>query len=245
MYSSGPDSRWRPALNDVWHLRAFDWLRQLGADELGRLQSASTDRTYARGETVFAPETHPHELYLLERGLVRIFRLSSDGGEMTFGYVAPGEVFGELTAFGDFPRESFAVAVHPSHVWTIPAALFRQLLAERPTLVLEVTRQIGQRMKRIESRVETLVFRDVRSRLAGILCELSEDFGVRRRDGIELDIDVNQRELATLVGATRQSVNACLGELEDAGLIVREGRRLILVKPDELARVARPVVDAD
>ncbi len=225
-------------LNDVWHLRAVDWLKELSTEEFRSLQLGSRHLDFDRGETVFAPETHPHELYLLERGLVRIYRLSSEGSETTFGYVAPGEVFGELTAFGEFPRESFAVAVHPSRVWKIPVSLFQRLIEGRPSVVLEITRQIGQRMKRIESRVEKLVFRDVRSRLAGILLELSEDFGVHRGDRIALDIEVTQSELATLVGSTRQTINASLGELEDAGLIERDGRRLVLVKPIELARVA-------
>jgi CRP-like cAMP-binding protein len=216
-----------------------DWLRELAPEELERLQRASSRCDHERGATIFAPADHPHELYLLERGLVRIYRLSSHGAEMTFGYVAPGEVFGELTAFGDFPRESYAAAVHPSRVWKIPVPVFQRMLEERPAVMLEVTRQIGQRMKRIESRVERLVFRDVRARVVGILLELSEDFGVRRGDAIALDIDLTQSELATLVGSTRQTINTSLGELEHAGLIERNGRRLILLKPNELARAAR------
>jgi len=232
-------------LSDVWHLRTLDWLRELAPEELEQLRRGSAHRDYGRDATVFTPDSNPHELYLLERGLVRIYRLSSDGNETTFGYVAPGEVFGELSAFGDFPRESFAVAVRPSRVWKIPVPRFQQMLQRRPAVVLEITRQIGQRMKRIESRVERLVFRDVRSRLAGTLLELSEDFGVPLGEGVKLDIDVNQSELATLVGSTRQTINASLGELESAGLIERDGRRLVLLKPNELARVARPRATAD
>lgn len=204
-----------------------------------RLQRASVRCDFGRGATVFTPDSDPHELYLLERGLVRIYRLSNEGNETTFGYVAPGEVFGELPAFGDFPRESFASAVHPSRVWKIPVPPFQRMLEQRPAVMLAVTRQIGQRMKRIESRVEKLVFRDVRARLAGILLELSEDFGKPRGDALALEIDLTQSELATLVGSTRQTINTSVGELESAGLIEREGRRLILVKPKELARVAR------
>ncbi len=226
-----------PPLNDVWHLHDLDWLRELSEPELEALRRRSDARNYRRGATVFAPQTHPHSLYLLERGLVRIYRLSRDGAETTFGYVAPGEVFGELTAFGDFPRESFATAVHPSRVWKIPREVFQNLLAERPGLVFEITRQIGQRMKRIESRVENLVFRDVRSRVARILLELAEDFGVRRAEQLVVDLELTQGELATLVGSTRQSVNASLGDLEEAGLVQREGRRLVVVKPRELARL--------
>lgn len=236
------DAEREPSLNDprqdVWHLRAADWLQELSEDEIEGLRRESSSRDYDRGATVFTPENHPHSLCLLERGLVRIYRISEAGDETSFGYVAPGEVFGELTAFGDFPRESFAEAVHPARVWRIPLKPFQRLLNQHSGLVLAITRQIGRRMKRIENRVENLVFRDVRSRVAGILIELIEDFGRARGDEVVLDIELTQSELATLVGSTRQTVNASLGELEREGLVEREGHKLAVLKPAGLARVA-------
>ncbi len=217
----------------------MDWLQQLSDEERAGLFGHSASRDHARGATIFTPSSEPHSVYLLEKGLVRIYRLSGDGEETTFGYVAPGEVFGELAAFGDFARESFAVAVRASRVWRIPLGRFQNLMERRPGVVLRLTRQIGQRMKRIESRVENLVFRDVRTRLAHILVELVEDFGRERGDERVLDLDLTQSELATLVGSTRQTVNVSLGELEDQGLIRREGRRLVVVKPSELQQAAR------
>jgi CRP/FNR family cyclic AMP-dependent transcriptional regulator len=222
-----------------------DWLQELSEDEIGRLRRGSTYRDYEKGETVFTPDGHPHSLYLLERGLVRIYRLSSDGAETTFGYVAPGEVFGELSMLGDYPRESFALAVHRSRVWRIPRELFLDVVGSRPAVVLEVTRQIGQRLKRIESRVENLVFRDVRSRIAHMLLELAEDFGRPRDSHLVLDLELTQSELATLVGSARQTINATLKDLETEGLIGREGRRIILFKPQELERIARSTLGRD
>lgn len=226
-------------LRDVWHLRSVDWLSELPTEDLDKLQSASIARQYQGGEMVFVPENDPHELFVLERGLVRIFRLSRDGAETTFGYVAPGEAFGELAVFGDYSRESFAQATRPSRVWKIPGAVFRQLLTSHPDLVLAVTRQIGARFKRIESRIENLVFRDARSRVAHILLELAEDFGRDEAGLVVLDIDITQAELATLVGITRQTANGCLRELEQEGLLTRQGRHLALKSRDRLGEIAR------
>lgn len=227
----------------VWALHHIDWFAELSDAERDRLKSASTIREFAPGETVFSPTPTPHSVYLLERGRVRIYRLSENGGETTFGYVTPGEVFGELAALGDYARESFAQAAEPSRAWRIPREVFQQVIAARPRLVLEVSRQIGERLKRIESRVENLVFRDVRSRLAHMLLELAEDFGAPVADGpgLALDVQITQAELATLVGSTRQSVNATLGELEHEGLVARNSRRLVLPDPDALRRAARRV----
>lgn len=219
-------------------MRNLDWLEEMDAGERSELERGAVPRRYARGEMVFAPTPHPQSVYLLESGLVRIYRLSECGGETSFGYVAPGEVFGELPAFGDYPRESFAQAVRPSQAWKIPRENFRRLLSARSALALRVTRQIGDRLKRVESRIEDLVFRTVRTRVARMLGELADDFGQLENGRQVIDIPITQSELATLVGATRQTVNQTLRELSAEGLIGRDNRRIVVLRPELLGRLA-------
>ena len=223
---------------DFWHLHGFDWLSELSAAEASALRRSALQRSYEPGEMIFTPNPTPHSVYLLEDGRVRVFRLSVDGSETTFGYVAPGEVFGELAVFADAPRESFAQAVEPCIAWRVPRAAFQRLIEERPSLVLEVTQQIGHRMKRIESRVENLIFRDAQSRLARILLELADDFGVEREGVLQLELDLTQAEIGTLIGSSRQTVNACLRDLEAAGMVEREPGALVIAKPEELRRLS-------
>jgi len=205
------------------------WLKDPSETHRQVLRQVSATRRYAAGEIIFAPERDPDSVFLLQSGLARIYRLSEGGMETTFGYVSDGDVFGEFVAFGDFPRESFAQAVRESAVWKIPGQTFNQVLTSQPRLVFEVARQLAERLKRIEGRVESLACRDVRARVARILLELAADFGHRDDQGrTVIDAPVTQAEIATLVGSTRQSVNASLGDLERAGIIERDGRRLLL-----------------
>jgi CRP-like cAMP-binding protein len=234
----------RVAMGDVWYLKQIDWLQELDEREWGQLRARATRHAFGAGETVFAPARDPRSVYLLESGSVRIYRVSREGDEATLGYIAPGEVFGELAGFGDFPRESFAAAVGASMVWKIPVDLFRSLVTARPRMTMAVTRQVGERLKSVEMRVESLVFRDVRSRLALLLLELEKDFGKREGERRLLDLPLTQSELASLVGASRQSVNAALGELQRDGLIAREGRRMVLLAPDRLRALGEATAHA-
>lgn len=226
----------RELVDDFWHLHNFDWLTELSARETERLQRQSVRRQYRAGEMVFTPAPHPHSVYLLERGLVRIYRLSPSGAETTFGYVRPGEIFGELAVFSSRPRESFAKAVRASLVWRLRREVIQEVLAAHPGIGVAVTKQVGSRLKRIESRVEHLVFRSVPSRVAGILLELAEDFGRREPHGLVVDLALSQQELATLVGASRQTVNASLRDLERVGVIRRDSGRCVLLDVDALRR---------
>jgi CRP-like cAMP-binding protein len=227
----------RTSSSDVWHLKRIDWLEQLGEDEWRRLRGRSSRHVFANRATIFTPVPDPRSVYLLETGAVRIYRISADGDEVSLGYVAPGEVFGELAGFGEYPRESFAVAAAASVVWRIPVEIFRGLLSSRPELVLVVTRQIGDRMKRVESRVESLVFRSIRARLAIVLLELADDFARSEGEALVFDAVFTQQDLATLVGATRQSVNGALGELRADGCLRMDGRRFRIEDPKRLHRL--------
>jgi len=225
-------------VDDIWFLKQIDWLQELSSEEWTALRERAKRHSFGLNQMVFEPTHDPRSVYLLEAGRVRIYRLSVDGDEATLGYVTEGEVFGELAGFGTYRRESFAVAQTPSQVWKIPVALFRDLVSRRPSLVLEVTRQMGERMKRVESRVENLILRNVRSRLALVLLELAEDLGEESEAGFVMKLEFSQSEIATLIGATRQSVNAALARFRQEGLLQLEGTRLVLPEPDRLRSVA-------
>jgi len=229
----------------IWFLKQIDWLRELGPPEWDAVRQRASRRFFQAEQTVFEPTPDPKSVYLLESGRVRIYRLSNEGAEATLGFILPGEVFGELVAFGDYRRESFAAAQVASSVWRIPADLFRSWVVTRPKLGIEVTRQMGERMKRVESRVESLIFRSVRSRLALVLFELAEDFGERNGDGLILDLGLSQAKLATLIGTTRQSVNAVFVDLKEDGVLRQDGRRLEILDVKGLRALAMPYGASD
>lgn len=222
-------------------MRNIDWLAPLGERELSELERGSHACRFQRSEMIFAPTPSPRSVYLLQSGLARIFRLSEGGGETSFGYVSPGEVFGELAAFGEYPRESFAQAVRTSLVWKIPRENFQRVLAARSLLAFRITKQIGERLKKVESRVEDLALRSVRTRIARMIGELADDFGCVENGHRVIDIEMTQSELATLVGATRQTVNQTLREFSDEGLIGRDHRRIVLLAPDRLRQLVVPL----
>ncbi|WP_315981704.1 cyclic nucleotide-binding domain-containing protein [Aliamphritea spongicola] len=74
-----------------WHLESLNWLDRLSADDQEALRCASRVMEFAPREMVFTPNLEADAVFLLEKGLVRIFRTSSNGGEFTFGFIKPGK----------------------------------------------------------------------------------------------------------------------------------------------------------
>jgi CRP-like cAMP-binding protein len=225
-------------MRDIRLIGNVSWFEYLSPEEGEELAERSQCRDYKTGETVFTPTRRANSIYLLERGRARIFRVSRDGLETTFGYIVPGEVFGELAAFDHKVRESYAEAVDELRVWKIPLEIFERLLSGNSAVGFEIAKQVGERLRLVEERVADLAFLDARTRLVVCLLQLMDRFGSREDEGKGriLNLHLNQTELAQLIGVTRQTVNVGLRELEEAGLVVRRDRRTVLPDVDALRR---------
>ncbi len=221
-----------------WHIARVHWLRSLDPDEAEALRRGCSVREYARGQTIFAPTAEPDAIYLLEHGLVRIFRVSPGGEQLTLYFVHPGQVFGELSVIGDKSRESFAQATRRSVVWRMDRDALLRMMRASPRAAFEITKQVAGKLKRIESRVADLVFRPLRVRLARTVLLLAEDFGEPEGPWVSIELPLTQAELGTLVGATRQSVSECFRELAAARILTRERGRLLVLQPEALKRIA-------
>jgi len=224
---------------EFWHLQNVNWLRELPAEVADGLREAASLERYPEGALVFKPTINPEHVYLLESGLVRIYRESNRGEQVTFGYVRPGEVFGECAVFQDKPRESFAAAHEASVVLRLSRREFTVAIRSRADIMFAVAKQIEGRFKTVESRVEDLVFRNARSRLAHVILDLSQEFGQVKRDRTILAIRLTHAELAKLIGSSRPTVSIALGELEDEGVLTREGQYVGISDYDALHRIAK------
>lgn len=206
---------------DIWHLQNIDCLKTLEAPVLETLRHTAESFKCAADELVFEPSAAPHHVYILEAGLIKIYRESAQANEAVLGYIRPREVFGELTLFSDKPRESFARAVVASVGFKIPREEFRSALNQSPAATFSIAMQIEGRFKEVEARVEDLIFRNVRSRLARILIQLSHSFGTSNDGGASIERRFTHKDLAALTGASRPSISLAMGELEDEGVISR------------------------
>ena len=207
---------------DFWHVRRPPWLEGLKPALAAEIRRSALVRTYAPDEAIFGPARLPENVWLVEQGLVRIHRLAADGRDVTLALVRPGHVFGEVPVLNDSPRISFAEAIRRSICWRIPRDDFVRVVRSDLDACFSISKEIAGRMARIESRFEDLAFRSVDSRVARTLLHLAEDFGRAAGEMVLLDLVLTQAELATLVGATRQSVSESLRRLVDRGCVARD-----------------------
>lgn len=201
--------------------------------------SALTTRAVVRGHVVFQEGEKGDRLFVVLDGKVKISRAAADGRENLLAVLGPGEMFGELSLFDPGPRTATATAITESTLASLDHDDLRPLLLAQPTVAAQLLRALAQRLRRTNEAMADLVFSDVPGRVAKALLDLAERFGDESAEGVLVRHDLTQEELAQLVGASRETVNKALSEFANRGWLRLEGRSVLLIDRERLARRAR------
>ncbi|MBV9485951.1 MAG: Crp/Fnr family transcriptional regulator [Frankiaceae bacterium] len=211
----------------------------LDADSAATLEATLTTRTLARGHVVFREGDDGDRLFIVLEGKVKISRAAADGRENLLAVLGGGEMFGELSLFDPGPRTATVTTVTEAVLASLDHDDLRPLLTERPGVAVQLLMALAQRLRRTNEAMADLVFTDVPGRVAKALLDLAEKFGVQEAEGLRVRHDLTQEELAQLVGASRETVNKALSEFAHRGWLRIEGRSVLLIDPERLARRAR------
>lgn len=223
--------------NKLWYLRNIRLFDGISPSEMQEMEKITHMEEVKKRQPLYLPGDPSSNVYLLKRGRVKIANTASNGKEVTFDILEPGEVFGELDVLEDAPRSTSAETLDDAVICVIPRKDFDQYLAMHPTVMFKLTKLIGLRLKKIQSRVEDLVFRDVPARLAHLLSELGKTDGIADTQGIRLKVRLTHQEMANLIGCSRETVSATMGQFRDDGLIQMDGRAITIVNEKGLSKL--------
>lgn len=163
------------------------------------------------------PSTH---INILLKGTIKIGTHSADGKEIIKSIIHPQAMFGEMSIMGQEKRVDFAKTMSSGvEYFTVTNQAFSHLLKTNQTLNNAFMSLIGKRLSRAENRLESLIFKDARSRIIDFLKDSLAKRG--RQVGFEMMFkhSLTQQDIANLTGTSRQTVTSVLNELKKENLI--------------------------
>ena len=220
-------------------LRDTPLFEALSEEDAKALRSGIIDVHLDRGERLFTEGDAGDKLYIILTGKIKLTKAAPDGRENLLSVHGPGEMFGELSLFDPVPRTASATAVTDAELAALAHEDVRTWLSSRPEVSMHLLRALAQRLRRINEVKADLVFTDVPGRVAKALLDLAERFGVQNSDGIQVNHDLTQEELAQLVGASRETVNKALADFAARGWIQLAAKSVLVIDPDRLRKRAR------
>lgn len=216
-------------LSGIRRLRGLKNISWLTARQLNRLAGALTVDGVEKHGIIFDDKHSPESAYILLSGVARITCRNRKGGRTLLIMLAPGMIPGFPPPVAGISYSFRCEAVTDCEIGSVAIEAFIDIaLGIASADFKRMAASYSGRWDLVQLRCANFMSCTLEERVALILLELSENFGIRNRQGVRLSVAARHKDLAELVGASRPRVTEYLAVLERERLIVRDGRQLIV-----------------
>jgi CRP-like cAMP-binding protein len=219
----------------IWFLRQVNIFKGIPDADYAVIDRHSAERRFAPGAIIYRAGSLATSVYMLKRGKVKLSGSTEEGKEVIFAILKEGDLFGDLAIADQREHEEEATALTDVYLCVMRREDFEALLNSKPYLSLRFVKWSGVRRRVLEHRLQDLLFRSVPSRLARLVLSLAKDFGEPRPDRVlVVPFHLSHQEMASLTGASRETVSALLSDWKKRGLIDYSRKHIALVNPGAL-----------
>lgn len=212
----------------LWYLENIDVTGLFCPKKMGATAHNHIHKEYKKGDYIYLPEEHSDKIFFLTEGRVKIGSYSDSGKEITKAILNRGEVFGELSLVGEVKRRDFAYAMEHTICCVLSVEEMNNLMREHGALSMFLMKIMGSRMMEMEQRLESLVFKDSRTRIVEFLLEMAKKRGQRVGYEVVVRKFITHQEIANITATSRQTVTTVLNELRNKNLLTFDRRRLLI-----------------
>ena len=193
--------------------------------------------TYKKKDYIYFQSDAANKVYLIEHGKVKIGYYTESGHEIVKSILTRGDVFGEKAILGVESRDDFAQSIdNRTSICPVGVDTMHSLMRDNQTFSFKIYKFIGFKFKRLERRLQLLLFKDSKTRLKEFLSELCSDYGYdceKTGDHI-IRHPYTQKDIASLIGTSRPTLNILFNELKDEKLIDFSRKEIRIFKQNEV-----------
>lgn len=211
--------------NNIWYLQNVDLHQLFCPVSTGKNHHL---QTFKKGEFIYFPKDNSDKIYFVAEGRVKVGTYSLDGKELIKAILGFGEIFGELAIVGEDKRKDFAQALEKVAVCVKTLEEVRLMMERNKEFNNSLTLMIGNRLLRTEQKLESLVFKDARTRIVELIKEMADKRG--RKVGFEIVVDnyLTHQDMANLTATSRQTVTTVLNDLREGNQIYFDRKRILI-----------------
>lgn len=209
----------------------------LSREDKSQLGEDKGNNFYKKGQVIFYEGNHPHGLYCIYKGKVKISKLGDEGKEQIVRISGNADTLGYRSLLCNEPYKATATALEDSYVCYLSKKKFFELLESNNTLCLNTIQLLARELRQSEQQLVDITQKTVRERVAEVLLQLKSKFGVKQ-DGKTLDIRLTRREIGDMAGVTTETTIRTLSELNKEGLIAISGKDIQLLSLEKLQALA-------
>ena len=167
-------------------------------------------------------------MFVVARGKAKAVLYGESGREIILSSFKPGDFFGEMSLLDHQPRSANVIATEDAELYSLDRTSFEQHLARHPRTALAMLAELSRRLRKADEVIGNLALLDVYARVARILRDLSKEQGEQATGGVLIRERPTQQEIASMIGASRETVSRALSDFARRGLLEMSGKRILL-----------------
>ena len=214
------------AISNVDLVRRVPMFSVLTEAQAWTLSQSIVKKRYKRGETIVEQGGRSNALFIILAGRARVLSVDARGREVILALLHPGDHVGEMSLIDGQPHSASVVAEVQTDVLMLGRVAFLQSLPENSSMSFSIMRGLVQRLRRADSKIESLALMDVYGRVARALLEMSDIDGEQRL----IRAKVSRQDLAKMVGASREMVSRVMKDFEQRGFVAERDDGCVLLR---------------
>ncbi|MDX1971668.1 MAG: Crp/Fnr family transcriptional regulator [Candidatus Sumerlaeia bacterium] len=220
-----------------WYLSNLDFFQDLREESIDSLSAHGKLIHWDRG-TEITQDISTSQVFFIVKGRIEISTYQMNGKKLINDFVGEGGVLGwnEPTAGLIYSTESLlAVAFEDTEAIVYDRDFFVEMIERRPKIAISLLRYMGLRQQRIEFRLRSILFKNNLCKVAGLILELGELYGLRSEGKVIVDCGLSQEDIGAMVGLPREEVTRALSQLKHEGYLVLRRRRIEILNHKALS----------
>lgn len=216
-----------------WYLENVNLFKILCPHKYPKYKDEHGFDAYKKSDYIYFKEDAANKVYLIDKGKVKLGYYTEDGEEVVKSILSKGEVFGEKAVLGAEKRNEFAQSLdNTTIICPIPVNTLQEVIRDNAKFSISFYKFINFRIRKLERRLEILLFKDSKTRLQEFINELSDDYGYccDETGDIVIDHPYTQKDIASLIGTSRPTLNILLNELKESGNINFQQKNIRIYK---------------
>ncbi len=226
-----------PATANKAFLHNVPLFKDVSERHLDQLESISEERSLQKNEVVCRLQ-ETGNFYVVREGTVKVGVQDRHGKEIILYLVRPGEFLGEGSLFEGCSQLGIATALGPCRILEVLRERFMEFAMQHPKMLLEMFSTVSLRLHRAEQMISRLVFADAYEKVASVLTEVLDETKTPLDPGVEIPLPLSHKQLASLVGVSRETFTRIMTSFQKAGVIRIKSHRIAVVNPRRLRREA-------
>lgn len=215
----------KEALCDLQNIHFF---KNVDAKTQKKIEEKTTLKKYKKNSFIYFPDDTSNQVFFVKKGRVKIGAYSDNGREVIKRIHENGEMFGVQFFLGKACMENYAQAMEATSLFIIEHVEFQRLMEQNNFLAMQMAKFFENRLQKMEKKLESLIFKDARSRIIDFLKDMAGKTG--KPIGYETLIihSLTHLDIAQITATSRQTVTTVLNNLRGNNLIYFDRKRILI-----------------